>query len=201
MKIWYYTFIIICVVFGSCKEESTLTTEVDRITQSSIIFEDQRIEPISDKTIKQVFYLVRHAEKDTIPKDNPQLTALGDARAVALADVFRQTRIDEVYSTLFTRTLWTVDTLSKAKGLNIRTYDHKELKAFAENLKQNRSIKSALIVGHSNSTPNLTAFLGDVDLETVPEIDHSEYDRLFMVVIHDDTTSVIKPLRFFTETI
>lgn len=196
-----YLFLFSIAFLTACNQTQELSDVVDRISQTAIIYDDQRIEPISDKTVKQVFYLVRHAEKDTVPKENPHLTKQGEDRAVALADLFRQTRIDEVYSTLFTRTLWTVDTLSKAKGLNIRTYDHKELKAFAENLKNNRSIKSALIVGHSNSTPNLTAFLGDVDLEAVPAIDHSEYDRLFMVVIHDDNTSEIKPLRFFTDSI
>lgn len=197
-----FYLLLIAILFGvACKQESELSNVVDRITQSSIIYSDQRIEPISDKPIKQLFYLVRHAEKDSIPKENPRLTQLGNERAIALADLFRQTRIDEIYSTLFTRTLWTVDTLSKAKGLHIRTYQHKELKAFAENLKQNRSIQTALIVGHSNSTPNLTAFLGDVDISQVPEIDHSEYDRLFLVVIHEDNTSEIKPLRFFTDTI
>jgi len=197
----FFFILISIVLLAACKQETELSNVVDRITQSSIIYSDQRVEPISDKPVRQVFYLVRHAEKDTIPKENPRLTAHGNQRVVALADVFRQTRIDEIYSTLFTRTLWTVDTLSKAKGMHIRTYDHKELKAFAENLKQNRSLQSAVIVGHSNSTPNLTAFLGDVDLSQVPEIDHSEYDRLFLVVIHEDNTSEIKPLRYFTDTI
>lgn len=197
----FYSFLLFLFCFAACKEEVHLTDVVERITQSSIIYEDQRIEPLSDKPLKQVFYLVRHAEKGTDPPENPHLTPQGNKRAVALADLFRQTRIDEIYSTLFTRTLFTVDTLSRAKGINLKTYDHKELKAFAENLKQNAAIQSALIVGHSNSTPNLTAFLGDVDLAEVPEIDHGEYDRLFVVIIHEDNTSEIKPLRFFTDSI
>lgn len=197
----FFGFILCLVCIAACKQDVPLTKVVDRITQSSIIYEDQRIEALSDKPIKQVFYLVRHAEKDSIPKDNPGLTEKGNDRAVALADLFRQTRIDNIYSTLFTRTLYTVDTLSRAKGINLMTYDHKELKAFAEKLKQNNALQSALIVGHSNSTPNLTAFLGDVDLAEVPEIDHSEYDRLFVVIIHEDNSSEIKPLRFFTDSI
>lgn len=196
---FYLSWAIIVLLSMSCEEEVALTNVIDRITQTSIIFEDSRVEAISEKPIDKVFYLIRHAEKDSIPKDNPRLTETGDKRAVEVSDIFRQTRIDDIYSTMYTRTLWTVDTLSKAKGISIKPYDPSELKAFAESLRNNNLMKSALIVGHSNTTPQLAAFLANKDTETVEQIDEKEYDKLYIVVIHEDETADLKTLRFFTQ--
>lgn len=200
MKFQHVILIIVLGIFWtSCKDSSTPnTTEVKHIKQQTIVFADGAEQALSDKEIKQVFYLVRHAEKDTIPKDDPNLTAHGDARAEAIADIFRQSRIDGIYSTLFTRTLMTADTLSRAKGLNILPYDPKDLKAFAESLKQKDDIQSAMIVGHSNTTPTLASFLADKDSSLYPKLDESVYDKLYIVIIHKDGTSDVKVLNYFT---
>jgi len=197
-----------CVLFSialiflliSCKESPVpTTTAIKQVKQQTIVFEDDSELALSDKEIKQVFYLVRHAEKDTIPKDNPRLLPKGEERANAITDIFRQSRIDEIYSTLFTRTLLTAESLSGAKGLKILPYDHRELKAFAESLKQRDDLFSALIVGHSNSTPTLVSFLSDKDSKMFPQLDESVYDKLYIVIIHKDGTSDVKELNYFTE--
>ncbi len=200
MRLNYILLVMgLAVYWTSCKDSSApATTVIKQIKQQTIVFEDGTETALSDKEIKQVFYLVRHAEKDTIPKDNPTLTAKGEERSVAIADIFRQSRIDGVYSTLFTRTLMTADSLSRSKGLKILPYDHKDLKAFAESLKQKEDIKTAMIIGHSNSTPTLASFLADEDSKRYPKLDESVYDKLYIVIIHKDETSDVKVLNYFT---
>ncbi len=184
----YILLFAVCCSIYSCKEDTAIsTTVIDRITQTSVIFDDASIKPLNaeGKKMKQVFYLVRHAEKDTVKKEDPMLTAEGERRAEELANIFKQTRIDEVYSTIYMRTLMTGEPVTKSKGLSIKPYDPKELKAFAEQLKNNESIQSALIIGHSNTTPKLVGFLADAELE---KIDESDYDNLYIVVVHEDGT-------------
>ncbi len=198
-----YLFVIIglSVLWSSCKDTSTTaatTKAIKQIKQQTIVFDDGSEQRLSDKEIKQVFYLVRHAEKDTIPKDNPGLTEQGEARSVAIADIFRQSRIDEIYSTLYIRTLMTADSLSRSKGMKILPYEPKDLKAFAESIKQKDHIQSAMIVGHSNTTPTLAAFLADKDSKLYPKLDESVYDKLYIVILHKDGTSDVNVLNYFT---
>jgi len=194
------TVLLVCLAVGSCKDSPVVstTTVVDRITQTSIIFDDASIRPLSEggQQIKQVFYLVRHAEKDTVKKEDPMLTAIGEKRAEELARIFKQTRIDEVYSTIYMRTLMTGEPITKAKGLSIKPYDPNELKAFAEQLKSDESIQSALIIGHSNTTPSLVGFLADAELDSIAE---SDYDNLYIVVIHQDGTAKYKNYQFLVD--
>ena len=183
----------------ACQEKQSQSDIIDHMEQMTAVMSDDSRLALSDQEIDKVFYLVRHAEKDTIPKDNPRLTAQGEDRAKALADIFRQTRVDEIYSTMYTRTLWTAETLADAKGVTIRPYNPSELKAFAEQLKQNKMIQTAFIAGHSNTTPQLASFLaGDTEIKAM---DETEYDRLIIVVIHKDGSSDVKQLRYFTETL
>lgn len=195
------TALILVSLFYACQEKKSQTDIIDHIAQMTLHMADESTLDISDKEVEKVFYLVRHAEKDSLPADNPRLTEQGEQRAAALADIFRQTRIDEIYSTMYTRTLWTAEGVSQAKGLNVKPYDPSELKAFAEQLKQNDKIKTALIVGHSNTTTQLASFLADPGNDEIKKIDESEYDRLFIAVVHADGSSNIKQVRYFTETL
>ena len=185
----------------ACQEKQSQSDIIDHMEQMTAVMSDEHRLALSNQEVDKVFYLVRHAEKDTIPKDNPRLTAQGEDRAHAIADIFRQTRIDEIYSTMYTRTLWTAETLSEAKGINIKPYNPSELKAFAEQLKQNEKIQAALIVGHSNTTPQLASFLAGDTAAEIQKMEESEYDRLIMVMIHTDGSSDVKQLRYFTETL
>ena len=188
-SIYYLFTLAICLLHYSCKEEVVVgSTTIDRVTQTSIIFDDASTQLISDKEIKQVFYLVRHSEKDTVKKDDPILSEIGEKRSEELSRILKQTRIDEVYSTIYMRTLMTGEPITKAKGLSIKPYDPKELKAFAEQLKSRDEIKSTLIIGHSNTTPQMVAFLADIDPEELPKIDESDYDNFYIVVVHQDGT-------------
>jgi broad specificity phosphatase PhoE len=130
-------------------------------------------------------YLVRHAEKVTgealatlaDPRD-PPLTADGAARAEALADRLLDAGVSEVWSTDTKRTRDTAAPLAARLGLEVQLYDPSDLPGFAAQLKAN-STATVLVVGHSNTTPQLAEALGaDPGL---PIVEKTEYDRLYVV--------------------
>lgn len=103
-------------------------------------------------------YFFRHAEKRIETKVDPGLTALGKARAAALARHFNDIDITRLYSTNYKRTLHTAAPLAASRTMDIKLYDPKQLSQFAELLKTNKV--SSLVIGHSNTTPELVKLLG-----------------------------------------
>ncbi|NNE56646.1 MAG: histidine phosphatase family protein [Hellea sp.] len=133
----------------------------------------------------QTIYLVRHAEKTK--EDNPGLTEAGKARAEALADRLEDKNITHIHSTKYRRTLATAQPLSERLGIEVALYDPRNLEGFSIDLKDIGS-GNHLVVGHSNTTPELTSMLTWDDVEAMPE---TEYDRLLTVYL-DEKGDTIK---------
>jgi phosphohistidine phosphatase SixA len=108
-----------------------------------------------------LYYLIRHAEKDTLdPKEeNPQLTDKGKKRAEKWAEIFKNIKFDAVYSTDFTRTRLTAEPSAKANNLDIILYKPNSINI--DTFKSETKGKTILIVGHSNSTPKFANDLLD----------------------------------------
>lgn len=187
-------FFMSCIIaFSSCKTEQTevVGAYITSINHESIILSDGKSVPIAADD--RVYYLVRHAEKDTIAGD-PDLTPAGYARAGKLAEIFKAARVDEVYSTMYMRTLMTADSISKSKGMAMKTYDPKSLKEFAERLKNIENQKRFLIIGHSNTTPALSNHIHGKDL--LEDFDEKDYDNLIVVIQSKDVESQLHQLKF-----
>lgn len=123
-------------------------------------------------------FLVRHAEKTT-EKNDPGLTEAGKARAIALADRLEGEGITHIHSSDYIRTRDTAAPLAKRLGLDVEIYDAGDLPGMAEKLKATPG--RHLVVGHSNTTPQLTELLGG-DGGT-PIVEATEYDRLYVVTM------------------
>ena len=121
-------------------------------------------------------FLVRHAEKTT-QKTDPALTDAGKARAVTLADRLEGEGITHIHSSDYIRTRDTAAPLAARLGLDVAIYDAGDLPGIAATLKATPG--RHLVVGHSNTTPQLTELLGG-DGGT-PIYEATEYDRLYMV--------------------
>lgn len=158
------------------------TNKVNKIVRSEINLMDGSTQDLELGDSTKVVYLVRHAEKDTSISDNPPLTAEGEARAKKLGDILKSTRIDEIYSTMYTRTLFTAEPISQAKGLVVLPYNGGDLPALVEKIKSSDN-KSFLVVGHSNSTPSLAGLLSNQELEG---FDEKIYDDLLIVVLKEN---------------
>lgn len=132
-------------------------------------------------------FLVRHAEKTT-QKTDPGLTDAGKARALVLADRLEDEGITHIHSSDYIRTRDTAAPLAKRLGLDVEIYEAGDLPAIAETLKATPG--RHLVVGHSNTTPQLTELLGG-DGGT-PIYEATEYDRLYVV-----TTKAGEPVKSY----
>jgi phosphohistidine phosphatase SixA len=119
--------------------------------------------------------LVRHAEAVAGVSD-PELTAAGERRAAALADLLADEGIDRVLATDTRRARATAQPIAERLGLAIEIYDPRRLGDLAEALRAGEG--TVLVVGHSNTTPELVRLLGGDPGEPIGE---SEHDRLYRV--------------------
>ena len=121
---------------------------------------------------QQTWYFVRHFEK--LKSDNPSLTDTGKARAIALATFFSDKSLSQVYSTDYNRTHETATPVAKSKNLEIQSYDPRKLAEFATELKTQNDI---LVVGHSNTTPELLGLMGGSSIT----IEETEYGTIYVL--------------------
>jgi len=122
-------------------------------------------------------FLVRHAEKKLDVK-NPSLTPGGRQRSIELMKYLSDIEIDRIYSTDYKRTLETATPSADFFRLDIEHYNPRELETFADDLKSQFGV--VLVVGHSNTTPQLVSLLGGEPGSEINEA--SEYDRLYHII-------------------
>lgn len=121
-------------------------------------------------------YLTRHFEKQAdIP--NPELTEQGKKRAIALAEFIAGKNIAHIYSTDYLRTKQTVEPAIQQLELSMSLYDPKQLVDFASELLSKK--QTALVVGHSNTTPELISLLGG----KATKMTENDYGELFILRI------------------
>jgi phosphohistidine phosphatase SixA len=138
-----------------------------------------------------VIFLVRHAEKMKDSSD-PALTEAGHARSALLAKLLKDAKIEHIHSSNYKRTMQTAAPLAEALNIEVQLYDPRDLPAIALKLRQEGG--RHLVVGHSNTTPQLTELLGGEG--GTPIVEATEYDRLYFVNLdaRGDTSSTM--LRF-----
>ena len=134
----------------------------------------------TDKDSAFTLYLVRHAEKQLDGSRDPGLTDAGKHRAEQLASWLRNRNVMDIWSSDYKRTLGTAKPLLNELGLEVTIYDPRNLVELAEQLKSNSH--NSLVVGHSNTTPELAGLLCQC---AIAEMDESEYDRLIVISIGD----------------
>ena len=139
--------------------------------------------PAVAKAQKTVF-VVRHAEK--ISDTDERLTDAGRERARRLAAMLKDAGIGAIYATDTERARDTAGPLAGALGLKITIYDTGggmrgpvDARPFVAMLRKEHARDVVLVVGHSNTIPDLLKALGcPGELKLAPE----EYDNLFVVV-------------------
>lgn len=122
-------------------------------------------------------YLVRHAEKASLPAGNPDLTIEGQVRAQDLCKAISAKSLGYVYSTNYSRTLQTAKPIAQKAGLTITLYSPDTAASIVQKALRNK--KSTLIVGHSNTLLPLLKNLGISP--GMKEIKDDDYDNLFVV--------------------
>ncbi|HVF23774.1 MAG TPA: phosphoglycerate mutase family protein [Pyrinomonadaceae bacterium] len=167
---------------------------------SSFVFA-QTAEPVT------TVFLVRHSERAEEPRQDPPLTEQGVARSQALARLLSAAGIKAIYTSQFARTKLTAEPL--AKQLNI-TATPISLKSNPTNPRQiaEESTKetvdkilshaggSVLVVGHSNSIPDVIKMLGG---DVAPAIDEKKFDDLFVVTVYSKGKAKVAHLKYGAE--
>ena len=123
-------------------------------------------------------FIVRHAERADASKDSA-LSDAGRTRAESLAKILNDKNITAVYATEFKRTQQTAAPLARALGIKVTVFPAKTTD-FAFKLRAGHG--NALVVGHSNTIPNLIKELGILEPVTIGE---NDYDDLFEVVLEE----------------
>ena len=141
--------------------------------------------------------LVRHAEKssDAALKDDPPLTADGEARAKTLARMLGNSGVSAIYTTPWVRTRRTAAPLAAALGL--QPVEIKTGATYANEvaaiIRDKHAGATVLIVGHSNTTRDVIRALGIADAPTIPETD---YDNLFVVTLVEGSAPALLKLKY-----
>jgi phosphohistidine phosphatase SixA len=197
--------IVLLIITGlliiSCKQQQNPSPSevngltIDYIDHYVIHFDDGSSYDMSEKETQKIYYLVRHAEKDTVPKGDPRLSTKGVERSNRLAEIFSKTQLEAIFSTMTTRTLFTVDSLSNLKNMPILPYETKGFREINENIEQSLETHRVLIVGHSNSTPVLANHLyGEKAFNKT--IDEAEYDNLYIITEDNKGSRTLLTLKF-----
>ena len=128
---------------------------------------------------------VRHAEQVQDSGDDPSLSEAGKRRVAELtrqlvdADVIAG--IDAIYSTPLNRSEETARPLADALDLPINSYDPADTEQVLTTILKTHKGEVILVVGHSNTVPDLIANLGAS--KNVPAISHGEFDNIYIVSI------------------
>lgn len=141
-------------------------------------------------TLADTVYVVRHAEKHAVDKD-PALTACGQARAEALATSLAGVKLAAVYATPYQRTQQTAAAVAKQQQLDITQYDPRQPDVLLSQLRAQTS--PVLVVGHSNTVPELVTQLSDIAMAALTEQD---YDLLYQVKLTPPVSVSISRQRF-----
>jgi len=192
-------FLLIYILIVGCKNNVVTPLPVGKsiksIEANVINFDDGTNYTINEDSVAKIFYLIRHAEKDTVNKVDPLLTQAGLARSAKVADIMMGTRVDVIYSTMTMRTLFTVDSLADIKMMQSRPYDNKALKDLLVKVKESSNDNRIFIVGHSNTIPAIANSIAGNDVFK-NTFDESDYGNFVIVVVKKSGEVDILKLRY-----
>jgi broad specificity phosphatase PhoE len=144
--------------------------------------------------------VVRHAERAREgPEADIPLSKTGAEHAARLAEILKTAGVTAIYATDATRARQTGEPLARALHLSIKTYDTRDEKGnmtalpFVARLRQDDKDGVVLVVGHSNTVPDVLAAYGNKD---PVRIGPDDYGDLFVLVPQASGLPVLLRLKF-----
>jgi broad specificity phosphatase PhoE len=128
----------------------------------------------------RAIFLVRHAERATISGRVPSETGLsaeGKTRAQNLARELKDAGITTIFTTEYKRTRETAAPLAGSSGIRSQVVPADDFRSLTAKIKE--ATGNVLVVGHSNTLPQIINALG---VRTRVVIAESDYDNLFIVL-------------------
>lgn len=145
---------------------------------------------LSDET---TLIFVRHAEKSEDGTTDPSLSKQGEERAKRLAEFLMENHaISAIYSTNFKRTRQTSHPISDSLMLSVKEYQLNNPDSLISAIVQEYKGREVLIVGHSNTTPQLVNLsLGEDKYE---KLDEADYSNIFVVKLPENGKASVQHL-------
>ena len=137
---------------------------------------------LGQNTITQ-YYFIRHAEKADSSK-NPDLSEKGLERAQEWKALFSEINFDAVYSTDFNRTLQTIQPIVAGNNQLLKIYNPKMIDV--ELFKKETHGKTILIVGHSNTVPNMVNQI--IKENKYVDIAENQFGNLYIITLFENQT-------------
>ncbi len=129
--------------------------------------------------------VIRHAEKDPSVSVDPPLSQAGQARAQLLARMFGDAKdfgnIEAIYVSPALRNRLTAVPLAARLGLNETVAPADDPRALARRALHEHRGGRVLIVGHSDTVPQIVAALSGNT--RIPEIEDQEYGTMYIVTV------------------
>jgi len=137
--------------------------------------------------------LVRHAERDGGMSAEVGISAAGRCRAEVLAKMLADAGVKRIYTSEVARTQQTAAPLASRLQIRPEVIPAQDLDGLVTKLQASASDGAALVVGHSNTLPEIIRRLGGA---AVPPIGDGEYDRLFVVTLMGANQAHVVTLRY-----
>lgn len=140
----------------------------------------------------QTIVLVRHAERVAEGGSDPQLSPEGQARAHALASGLADEKLALVLTSPLARTRQTGEPAARAAGLTVTPISLEggsaaHVARVAEAARQAPAEATVLVIGHSNTVPEIAKALGDTAAQPMSEC---EFDRMTVIRLTGDGARV-----------
>jgi phosphohistidine phosphatase SixA len=145
----------------------------------------------------QTIFVVRHAERASTDRDS-QLSDVGLKRADCLAKTLHDASIKSGFVTEFKRTQQTAEPALKQSGVTATIVPAADPSQTAALAKKALAAGNVLIVGHSNTVPQIVQTLtGDVKpSQAVPSMSDAEFDRLMIIDFSGDAKPQVTTLHY-----
>ena len=136
---------------------------------------------------------MRHAETSGL-SSNRSLSGAGQTRANNLSAILASVNLNNIYSTNYNRTKQTAQPTAINQSLNVILYNPSTLSSFIDQVLDSNHSKVALIVGHSNTTPDLLNLL--VGSNVYNDLPETEYDNIFIVSVFERGRAEVLNLKY-----
>lgn len=127
-----------------------------------------------------MIFLVRHAERadsgGSVSSD-PGLSAEGRTRALHLVQELKDAKIAAIFTSEYQRTQQTAAPLAKSLGIHLEVVPGKDVPSLVARIRATSG--NVLVVGHSNTLPQIIKALG---ISTPLIMTEADYDNLFVVL-------------------
>ena len=148
---------------------------------------------------QQAVILVRHAELQggqgaaMAPPKHLPLSEAGEARAQRLASHLKDAGVGAIYVTDFVRTQKTAEPLAREIKKEPTVLPKGDAAEMVERLRKNHGEQTVLMVGHTDTLPELLKALGHPD---DIKIEPDDYSNLFVVIPKKDGPPTFLRLRY-----